>query len=52
MALVASAASTNGNLDLQQFGDLLFSKDEQLKVDLDKIEAPGQEEKIKAFEHF
>lgn len=28
MALAASATSTNGNLDLQQFGDLLFSKNE------------------------
>jgi len=50
MALAASACSTNGNLDLNQFGDLLFSKNEQLNVDLEKIEAPSQDDKIKAFE--
>ena len=41
MALKASAAKdANGNLNLQEFSDLIFSADENLNVDLSAINAP------------
>ena len=52
MALVGSACNNGADLNLQQFGELLFSTNEQLTVDLEKIEAPTQDDKIKAFERF
>jgi hypothetical protein len=41
MALKASAAKdANGNLNLQEFSDLIFSADENLNVNLSAIHAP------------
>lgn len=49
MALKASACQ-NGKMNLQEFQNLVFSTDERLNVDLDKIVAPSSEEKMKAFD--
>ena len=48
MALKASVHS--GDLNLDQFKNLIFSTDERLAVDLAAIKAPSQDEKMRTFE--
>ena len=48
MALKSSAG--DGDLNINQFKDLVFSKDESMKMELSKIRAPTQEEKARAYE--
>lgn len=49
MALKASVAHS-GDLNVDQFKQLLFSTDERLNVDLAAIKAPSQDEKMRTFE--
>lgn len=48
MALKSSVGT--GELNQNQFNDLVFSKDESMSMPLNSIKAPSQEEKAKAYE--